>query len=171
MFGISPIGWVHTLGSLPAIPLALYMFARHGRIVPRSTAGVAYLVFMLIGATTVFLVAHEPVSYVIGTATIALLLAGYAIGRISFLGRVGRYLETIFLSLTAFLLMLPTVTEILRRVPDGHPFVTDLKSPLLLGFQASLLVILVVGLTAQLIYLRRQGKLAAIASSSRIAAE
>ena len=171
MFGISPIGWVHTLGSLPAIPLAVYMFARHGRIVPRSTAGVAYLVFMLIGAATVFLVAHEPVSYVIGTATIALLLAGYGIGRISFFGPAGRYAETIFLSLTAFLLMLPTVTEILRRVPDGHPFVTDLKSPLLLGFQASLLVVLIVGLTAQLIYLRRQGKRAAIASSNRMAAE
>ncbi|WP_026791669.1 hypothetical protein [Pleomorphomonas oryzae] len=170
MFGISPIGWVHTLGSLPAIPLAVYMFARRGRIVPQSTAGVAYLVFMLIGAATVFLVAHEPVSYVIGAATIALLLAGYAIGRISFFGHAGRYLETIFLSLTAFLLMLPTVTEILRRVPDGHPLVTDLKSPLLLGFQASLLVILVVGLTAQLIYLRRQGKPAAVAAPARSAA-
>lgn len=164
MFGISPIGWVHTLGSLPAIPLAVYMFARHGRIVPRSAAGVAYLVFMLIGAATVFLVAREPVSYVIGAATIALLIAGYAIGRLSGLGRAGRYLETIFLSLTAFLLMLPTVTEILRRVPDGHPLVTDLKSPLLLGAQAGLLVLLVVGLTAQIIHLRRQGRLAALSS-------
>jgi len=58
------------------------------------------------------------------------------------------YLGTIFLSLTAFLLMVPTVTEILRRVPDGHPLVTDLNSPLLLGSQASLLVMLTVGLTA-----------------------
>lgn len=171
MFGISPIGWVHTLGSLPAIPLAIYMFARHGRIVPRSTAGVAYFVFMLIGAATVFLVAHEPVSYVIGAATIALLLAGYGIGRTSGFGRAGRYAETIFLSLTAFLLMLPTVTEILRRVPDGHPFVTDLKSPLLLGFQGGLLIALILGLTAQLIYLRRQAKLATVAASGRMAAE
>jgi hypothetical protein len=36
MFGISPLGWLHTLGSLPAIPLAIYMFARYGRIVPRT---------------------------------------------------------------------------------------------------------------------------------------
>ncbi|MDR6953265.1 hypothetical protein J2X65_002626 [Ancylobacter sp. 3268] len=161
MFGISPLGWVHTLGSLPAIPLALYMFARHGRIVPRSAAGVAYFVSMLIGATTVFLVAHETVSYGIGAVTTLLLLAGYGVGRISSFGRAGTYLETIFLSLTAFLLMLPTVTEILRRVPDGHPLVTDLKSPLLLGSQASLLVILIAGLTAQIFYLRRQSRFAA----------
>lgn len=157
MFGISPIGWVHTIGSLPAIPLALYMFARHGRIIPQSTPGIAYLVSMLIGAATVFLVAHQPVSYVIGMVTILLLIAGYGVGRISGLGRLGAYLETIFLSLTAFLLMLPTVTEVLRRVPDGHPFVTDLKSPLLLGAQASLLVVLIVGLTSQIIYLRKHG--------------
>ncbi len=47
MFGISPLGWVHTLGSLPAIPVAVYMFARHGRIVPRSKAGAVYFVYSL----------------------------------------------------------------------------------------------------------------------------
>jgi len=77
---------------------------------------------------------------------------------------VGRYIETIFLSLTAFLLMLPTVTEILRHVPDGHPLLTDLKSPLLLGAQTTLLAVLVIGLTAQIIHLRRQGGLEATSS-------
>ncbi|KVK69657.1 hypothetical protein L905_03005 [Agrobacterium sp. TS43] len=74
---------------------------------------------------------------------------------------MARYIETICLSISAFLLMVPTVSEILRRVPDGHPLVTDLKSPLLLGAQAGLLAILVVGLTAQIIYLARQNRNAA----------
>lgn len=160
MFGISPLGWVHTLGSLPAIPLAAYMFVRYGRIVPRSTPGILYLISMLIGAFTVFLVAHEPVSYVFGVLTIVLLVVGYGVGRLPGQGRAKRFIETISLSLTAFLLMLPTITEVLRRVPDGHPFVTDLKSPLLLGSQGSLLVLLIVGVTAQIIWLRRQGKIA-----------
>jgi len=148
MFGISPLGWVHTLGSLPAIPLAIYMFACHGRIVPRSVPGGLYFVSMLIGGTTVFLVAREPISYGIGTATILLLVAGYGIGRMPQFGRAGIYLETIFLTLTTFLLMVPSVSETLRRVPDGHPLVTDPKSPLLLGALAGLFVILVIGLTA-----------------------
>lgn len=160
MFGISPLGWIHTLGSLPAIPVAVYMFARHGRIVPRSTPGVIYFVCMLVGAATVFLVAHQPVSYSIGTVTLVLLLAGYGVEPILGSARIARYIETVCLSLTAFLLMVPTVSEILRRVPDGHPLVTDLKSPLLLGAQAGLLAILVVGLTAQIIYLARQRKTA-----------
>lgn len=162
MFGISPLGWVHTLGSLPAIPAAIYMFARHGRIVPRSGPGMLYFVCMLIGAVTAFLVAHQPASYVIGAATLVLLLAGFSVGRVGILGRAAIYMETIFLSLTAFLLMVPTVTETLRRVPDGHPLVTDLKSPLLLGAQGSLLVLLIVGVTVQVLHLRQQGKLSAV---------
>jgi len=161
MFGISPLGWVHTLGSLPAIPLAAYMIARHGRIVPCSKPGAFYFVSMLVGASTAFLVAHEPASYVIGAATLLFLLAGYGVGLIPSLGRLGQYAETIFLSLTVFLLMVPTVTETLRRVPEGHPLVTDLHSPLLLGAQASVLVLLIVGLTAQIIFLRRQGRVQA----------
>ncbi|MGY4637718.1 hypothetical protein [Pseudomonas sp. TE24901] len=157
MFGISALGWLHTLGSLPAIPLAAYMFIRHGRIVPRSTPGVLYLASMLIGGFTVFLVAKQPVSNAIGVITIALLLAGYGVGYVSWLGRARAYLETIFLSLTAFFLMVPTVSETLRRVPDGHPFVTDLQSPVLIGAQGGIALALVFGVAAQIVYLRRRG--------------
>lgn len=158
MFGISTLGWVHTIGSLPAIPAALYMIARHGRIVPRSGLGTLYFVSMLIGAATVFLVAHQPVSYGIGSATILLLLAGYGAERVLRPSPAVRYVEIICLTLSVFLLMLPTVTEILRRVPGGHPLVTDLKSPLLLGAQGTLLALLIVGLTAQILYLRKAGQ-------------
>jgi hypothetical protein len=155
MFGISPIGWLHTLGSLPAIPLAAYMFVRHGRIVPRSTPGVLYLIFMLIGALTVFLVAKQPVSNFIGVITLALLLGGYGIGLLGWKSRAVAYIETILLSLTAFFLMIPTVSETLRRVPDGHPFVTDLKSPLLIGAQGLIFLVLVLGVATQVYFLRK----------------
>lgn len=157
MFGISSLGWIHTIGSLPAIPAALYMLARHGRIVPRSPAGAVYFVSMLIGAVTVFLVTHQPVGYGIAVVTLLVLVAGYGVGQLPNLGRPGRYIETICLSVSVFLLMLPTVSEILRRVPDGHPLVTDPAAPLLLGAQAGLLALLVIGLTVQVVALARHG--------------
>ena len=136
--------------------MAIYMFARHGRIVPKSRPGTIYFDSMLIGAVTVFPVAHQPASNAIGVVTLILLIAGYGVGLTQRLGRAGVYIETICLTLTAFFLMVPAVSETLRRVPDGHPFVTDLNSPLLIGAQAGLLVALVIGITAQVIYLRRQ---------------
>jgi len=163
MFGISPLGWLHTLGSVPAIPAAAYMLIRHGRIVPRSTAGAVYFGSMLLGAATVFIVAHQPASYGIGAATLVFLLAGYGASLRAEPGRVATYLETVCLSVTVFLLMLPTVSEILRRVPDGHPLVTDLKSPLLLGAQGGVFLLFVAGLSAQIVRLRRQGRVVATA--------
>lgn len=161
MFGISPLGWIHTLGSLPAIPVAAYMFIRYGRIAPRTTTGTIYFVSMLIGAVTVVLVAHAPVSYGIAGVTLLLLLVGYGVSLLPGQNRAKKYVETISLTLTAFLLMLPTITETLRRVPEGHPLVTDLKSPILLGAQGSLFVLLLIGLTVQIIYLRQRGRIGA----------
>lgn len=157
MFGISHLGWLHTLGSLPAIPLALWMLARHGRIVPRSGAGVAWFIFMAIGGLTVFLIAKQPVSIGVGVVTLVLLVAGYTVGHVSALGRAARYLETIFLSLTVFLLLVPSVNETLTRVPNGNPIAKGPESPILLGALGTLLVLLVVGLTAQILHLRRSG--------------
>ena len=51
--------------------------------------------------------------------------------------------------------MVPTVSEILRRVPDGHPIVTDPSSPILKGALAGLAAMLILGLAAQFIYLFR----------------
>src|ERR1700755_2614789 len=113
MFGISPLGWIHTLGSLPAIPVAAYMFTRYGRIVPRSTAGTVYFVSMLIGIITIGPIAHEPVRYVIAGVTLLLLLVGYGVARRPTSGVAKKYVETISLTLTAFLLMLPSITETL----------------------------------------------------------
>lgn len=158
MFGISPLGWVHTLGSLPAIPVAIYMLVRYGRIVPHSKLGAVYFVSMLIGALSLFLFAHQPVSFGIAIATILFLLAGYGAGRVQALGRAAKYIETICLSLTVFLLMVPTVSETLRRVPDGHPFVTDLRSPVLLGAQGAIFVMLILGVTGQIFFLHRASK-------------
>lgn len=160
--GISPLGWLHTLGSLPAIPLAAYMLIKHGRIVPGTRAGRAYFWFMLLGVLTVYPIAHQPISSIVATVTLAVLLLGYGISRWPMAKRFGKYIETISLSISVFLLMVPTVSESLRRLPVGDPLVTDLKDPLLLGAQGALFLALIVGIPLQMraLYKRKvlQGK-------------
>jgi hypothetical protein len=159
LFGISPIGWVHTLGSLPAVPAAAYMFARSGRIVPRSASGAVYFFSMLIGAVTIFFIAHESVSYVIAAGTLLLLLVGYGAARVPQLGRAARYIEAISLTLSTFLLLVPSIKETLTRVPDGHPLVTDPRSPVLVGALGTVFVLTIIALIAQIIHLRKEGGL------------
>jgi hypothetical protein len=61
------------------------------------------------------------------------------------------------LSISVFLLMVPTLSESLRRLPVGHPLVTDMKDPLLLGAQGALLLALVIGVPVQMRALYRRG--------------
>jgi len=157
MFGITPLGWLHTLGSLPAIPAAAYMIFRFGRIKPDSVPGYIYFVCMLVGSLTIFLVAKAPISPAIAVVTLLCLFGGYAVNKLVFLGRLRDYIETILLSLTVFLLMVPSVSETLRRVPDGHPFVTDPDSPVLKGALGIIAAIFALGLAAQIYHLAREG--------------
>ncbi|TCM52565.1 hypothetical protein C8J36_1089 [Rhizobium sp. PP-F2F-G48] len=157
MFGITPLGWLHTLGSLPAIPAAAYMIFRFGRIKPDSVPGYIYFVCMLVGSLTIFLVAKAPISPAIAIVTMLCLFGGYAANRYAFLGRLRKYIETSFLSLTVFLLMVPSVSETLRRVPDGHPFVTDPNSVVLKGAVGLIAAVFVSGLAAQIYCLARYG--------------
>lgn len=155
MFGISPLGWLHTLGSLPAIPAAIYMLARYGRIEPASIAGRIYLIAMIIGSLSVFLVAKQPISNAIAVIALGSLLVGYGVSHIRALGRAARYIETISLSFSVLILMVPTVTETLTRVPNGNPILKSLDAPLLKAAQGSLLVLFLIGVTLQVIALRR----------------
>ncbi len=139
MLGISTIGWIHTLGGLPAVPLAIYLLWKHGRIEPRSSASTAYFVFMFVGALTVFPIAHNGVGMGIAGVTLGLLLAGFGVRIRPTASRAALYVETISLSLSVFLLLLPTVTEVLRRLPPGRPIVADLASPVLRAAHLALL--------------------------------
>lgn len=154
--GISPIGWLHTLGSLPAIPLAAYMLVKHGRIAPETQAGRAYFWFMLLGVLTVYPIAQQPVSAVVATVALVTLLVGYGIASWRTAKNFWKYVQTVSLSLSVFLLMVPTVSESLRRLPVGDPLVTDLKDPLLLGVQGALFLALIIGIPLQILALRKR---------------
>lgn len=126
------------------------MLVKHGRIVPETRAGRAYFWFMLLGVLTVYPIAHQPISSIVATVTLVALLLGYGISRWPMAKRFGKYIETISLSISVFLLAVPTVSESLRRLPVGDPLVTDLKDPLLLGVQGALFLALIVGIPMQM---------------------
>ncbi|MCV3764970.1 hypothetical protein [Rhizobium sp. TRM95796] len=165
MFGITTLGWIHTLGSLPAIPAALYMIVRFGRIKPDSIAGRIYFICMLIGSLTIFLVAKAPISPAIAIVTLLCLIAGYAAHRLTFLGRLQKYVETLLLSVTVFLLMVPSVSETLRRVPDGHPIAADQNSPVLKAALEIVAAMFIVGVVVQFFFLARNAKRQALPQS------
>ncbi|MGB1290338.1 MAG: hypothetical protein ACPG5F_04885, partial [Porticoccaceae bacterium] len=53
--------------------------------------------------------------------------------------------------------MIPAITDFLRRLPVGDPFVDSFEDPLLVNFQLSLLLIYFIGIGAQMFWLKKYG--------------
>jgi hypothetical protein len=51
--------------------------------------------------------------------------------------------------------MIPAITDFLRRLPVGDPFIDTLEDPLLRQFHLAFLAIFVVGIIAQVLWLRK----------------
>ncbi|MEE3019500.1 MAG: hypothetical protein VX349_06980 [Pseudomonadota bacterium] len=50
--------------------------------------------------------------------------------------------------------MIPAITDFLRRLPVGDPFIDSFDSPVLQGFQLAFLGLYVVGVAVQMLKLR-----------------
>lgn len=157
---LSALGWVHTLGSIPAIPLSLWLLARHGRIPPGTGMGKLWLVFMFIGALTGVLVVKTPPGAAIAGLSVLSLTVGALVGKVRALAKHRWWIETSALSVATFTLFLPSVTETLTRLPAEQPFAAGPEAPLVVAFQLTILLLLILGLTYQLTAMRARLKTA-----------
>ncbi|MFJ6024122.1 hypothetical protein ACIQC9_05945 [Brevundimonas sp. NPDC092305] len=158
---LSPLGWFHTLGSLPAVPIGLALMIRHGRIDPASLWGKIYLLFMFIGAISGVLVIRDAPGVAISILSLGSLVVGSLVRFATPLGRHRGWIETVAMSTSLFTLLLPSVTETLTRLPAGNPVADSPQAPLVVAFQLTLLVALIVVITLQLRSRRRVGLTAA----------
>ena len=152
---LSPLGWFHTLGSLPALPIGLILLARHGRLDPSSLWGKIYLLFMFTGAITGVMVIRDPPGVLISVLALGSLVVGATVRFATPLGRHRTWIETVAMSTSFFTLLLPSATETLTRLPAGNPVAASPQAPLVVAIQLALLVALIVGVTLQLLRLRR----------------
>lgn len=157
---LSALGWFHTLGSLPAVPLSLWLLATHGRIPPGTRLGKLWLLFMFTGALTGVLVVKTPPGAAIAGLSVISLLVGSLVGKIGFLSKRRWWIETSALSVATFTLFLPSVTETLTRLPAEKPFAPSPEAPLAMAFQLAILLLLIAGLTYQLTVMRPRLKAA-----------
>ena len=158
---LSALGWFHTLGSLPALPIGLMLLFRHGRIDPSSSWGKLYLLFMFAGAITGVLVIRDAPGVLISVLSLSSLVIGATVRFATPLGHHRTSIETVAMSTSFFTLLLPSLTETLTRLPAGDPVAASPQAPLVVALQLALLAGLVVGVTLQLLRLRRVRPMAA----------
>jgi uncharacterized membrane protein len=157
MFGLTPLGTVHTAFSLVAVAAGLIALIRDQAISPRNRVGQVYLVTTVITCLTGFgIFQHGGFGnpHVLGIVTLVVLVVAGVAGGTRLFGRASAYVETVSYSATFFFHMIPGVTETFTRLPAGAPVFTGPDDPALRPIIGVFFLAFLVGATLQVLRLR-----------------
>jgi len=155
------LGWFHTIMGAVAIMTAAYTLYRYRIIRASDASGRAYLLMTLFVAGSALAIYNQGgfgVGHMLAVLTLSALLVGYVLERFEPLGKTSIYLQTGAYSATVLFHMIPAITDFLRRLPVGDPFVDSLDAPLVQGFHLAFLAAFLVGVLAQWLWLKRTGR-------------
>jgi len=75
--------------------------------------------------------------------------------KVKLFGSLSKYFQALGYTSTLLFHMIPAITDFLRRLPVGDPFVDSLEDPLLINFQLAFLLIYFVGIAIQMLWLKK----------------
>jgi len=160
LFGLTPLGVVHTLLSLVALGAGAWALIRHRRISARQPAGRLYLgTTLLAAATSLGIFQHGGFGppHALAMLTLLALGTGALAALTPLFGGWSRVVETVSFSSTVLFHLIPGVTESLTRLPPGEPVLPNADAPQFAPIYGVLLALFVVGLLLQLRGLRTGG--------------
>ena len=165
MFGLTPLGTLHTAIGVIAVSAGFVALAREKHISTRSAAGLVFIVGTAITALTGFgIFQHGGFGkpHVLSIITLIVLAVALAAERRGTFGQLSRYVATVGYSLALFLHFVPGTIETLTRLPAAAPYLAnpdDPKAQPIIGF---FFLVFLVGATLHVRRLRRSPALAAV---------
>lgn len=157
MFGLTPLGTVHTAISLVALAAGVAAFVRDRQIVAGNRLGQVYIVTTVLTCLTGFGIFQHGgfgAPHALGVLTLLVLALAALAGRTALLGRASPYVETVSYSLTFFFHLIPGATETFTRLPAGDPLFSSPEDPALQKLVGVLFALFVVGAALQVWRLR-----------------
>lgn len=132
MFGLTPLGVIHTAISLVAVAAGVIALVRYKEISLRNATGKTYVWATVLTCLTGFPIFQHGgfgPPHALGIVTLLVLLLAWFAGRSPVFGRYGRYIETLSYTLTVFFHMIPAFNESFTRLPVGAPLATGPEDP------------------------------------------
>ena len=146
------LGWFHTVMGVTAIGIAVLTLRQHGTIQFATRSGRLYLLITLIVAGSALAIYNQGgfgVGHWLAVLTLSAVLVGYFLEVYQPFGSRSVYLQTAAYSATVLFHMIPAITDFLRRLPVGDPFVDSLDDPLVQSFHLAFLAVFVCGVLLQ----------------------
>ncbi|MDI9880260.1 hypothetical protein [Flectobacillus longus] len=160
MFGLTSLGIIHTIISLVAVFAGAISLIKLKEITWNNSLGKTYVIATIFTCLTGFgIFQHGGFGkpHVLGIITLAVLGVIYLAQKANQpLGKYSPYIEKVAYSLTFFFHLVPGVTETTTRLPLEHPWASSPDDPLVAKLVGICLVLFLVGVTFQIIALRKK---------------
>jgi uncharacterized membrane protein len=156
---ITPLGWFHTVMGIIALLSGAFTLVRFREISAHTRSGQIYLLTTLVTAGTALAIfQHGGFGPAHGLAVMTLIALGVGTlaATIKPFGRFSRYVQAFSYSATLLFHCVPAVTDGLMRLPVGDPVLTSIDDPILQMCYLGLMVLFLVGVSLQLLWIKRQ---------------
>ena len=153
-----PLGWFHTILGIGALVSGFYTLIKYRVVTLAHRSGKLYGLLTLIVAGTALGIYNQGgfgIAHNLAVLTLVALAGGVMMEKTRLFGSFSKYCQALGYSSTLLFHMIPAITDFLRRLPVGDPFIDTLEDPLLRQFHLAFLAIFVVGVIAQVLWLRK----------------
>ena len=153
-----PLGWFHTILGIGAVVSGFYTLIKYRVVSLANRSGKLYVLLTLIVAGTALGIYNQGgfgIAHNLAILTLVALAGGVVMEKTRLFGSFSKYCQALGYSSTLLFHMTPAITDFLRRLPVGDPFINTLEDPLLRQFHLAFLAIFVVGMIAQVLWLRK----------------
>jgi len=153
------LGWFHTVVGVVALISGFYTIFKYKVISLEEATGKLYLISTLIVAGSALGIYNQGgfgIAHMLAVLTLIALLGGVIMEKGKLFGSFSKYFQALGYTSTLLFHMIPAITDFLRRLPVGDPFIDSFEDPLLMNFHLSFLLIYLIGLIAQIFWLKKQ---------------
>ena len=140
-------------------PTCFSDFLKYKVISFSERASKIYLLLTLITASTALAIYNQggfSIAHVLAILTLLALIAGTTVEKTYMLGSLSKYFFTLCYTSTLLFHIIPAITDTLRRLPVGDPFVTSFDDPLVVSFHILFFIIFIFSYVWQVQWLKRE---------------
>ena len=153
------LGWFHTVLGVGAVLSGFYTVVKYRVISLAQPSGKLYALLTLVVAGSALGIYNQGgfgIAHILALLTLAALACGVVMEKTRLFGAASKYFQALGYTSTLLFHMIPAITDFLRRLPIGDPFIDSFEDPLLRQFHLAFLVVFVLGLVTQVLWLRKQ---------------
>ena len=153
------LGWFHTIMGILAVLSGFYALYKYRVISSEQNIGRLYILVTLIVAGSALGIYNQGgfgVAHILAVLTLIALAGGYIMEMYKWFGSFSKYFQALGYTSTLLFHMIPAITDFLRRLPLGDPFIDSFEDPLLMNFHLSFLIIYILIIITQMIWLKKQ---------------